>query len=87
MPLFSHGVITECHVPFSALATEQILTSTETSSSLQTRKESKRSLLNSVGFLTISLAHMEATVFYAFTLVINTFFVVSSCQDEGKTIV
>lgn len=49
-----HGSITKCHVPFSALDTEQIsnLLTREETSGLLTRKDSKRSLLKSTWFLT-----------------------------------
>jgi len=59
-----------------------LLTREETSG-LLTRKASK-TLPTKLSPTSNSLAHMETTVFYASIIVINTFFAVSSCQDEGK---
>lgn len=77
MTLLLHGIITKCHVPFSALDTEQI-------SNLLTREETSDLLTCSpINLISNSLTHMETTFFYVLVIVINTFFVVSRCLDEG----
>jgi len=43
-----------------------------------------KTLPTKLSLISNSLVHMETTVFYALIIVINTFFVVSSCEEEGK---